>query len=890
MTAYPDGSTVTRAVEPLTLAPADVEALSRLTAVPPDAYELRGEVARGGMGVIVEAWDRRHERSVAIKMLKEQDPLLVGRFLREVRVTAQLQHPSIIPLYEAGRWTTGEPYYAMRLVEGRSLAQAAKDATTTRERLALMPHLVALAEALAYAHERGYIHRDLKPSNVLVGRFGETVVIDWGIAKKLGDADIMGSGAAPAAGQEELTVAGEVLGTIAFMPPEQARGEPVDARADVYALGALAYHVLTGAVPYGDGTGPSLVRVVSEAPAPVEVVAPELPAELRAIVSKAMSRDPVSRYPSAEELAADLRAFAMGRLVSAMSYSRLALLRRWLLRHRAGVTVGLVFVVTLAAVLAVTGTRIVRERDRSDRNRAAAEKLVSYLLKELRDKLESIGKLDVLSGLGTEIERYYAGVEHDTPDAPTLVRQADALALLARAATKAGDVDAALARAAAARQTYERALRVDPSNVDADLGACAMIVQAGDLIGEAGKGLDASDTYREAAACMDAAVGRHPDHARLLRNDATTQWRVGLAAETKGDYAEARRRYLAGRVPLEQANAHGGHYTADEAWLAQTLATIARRSGDLEEARTEGERAIEARRRVRQSDPEWSEATETLVDTLDAHAQTETTLGDWGSARAHLEEAVSLADGLLQREPKNVRWRVIAADALNDLCQLHVAREDLEPARTVCDRALEEGRTLAAEPPDRRTHLNAAMLAEWAQGHIVLLGGDIAAARAHAHAAVDLAERQLAVAPHDSFVAQSRQMAYSLAGDVELAAGDGAAAVKAYTAALAAAEQLAKMTSSPWNAQEVASSLVDLGDAELKAGDAAAAHEHHARAHAMAQEQAPHFRAAVSVVYLLARTTLRAGDRAAARTELESIPEDRLEGAARRLLAKLRAP
>jgi serine/threonine protein kinase len=129
------------------------------------------------------------DRPVAIKVLLHTTPETVRRFGREARLTARLQHPSIVPLYEIGHWSSGEPFFAMKLVEGSSFADAAARATTPNDKLALLPHLIAATEALAYAHENGVIHRDLKPSNVLVGPFGETVVIDWGLAKKVTDGD-----------------------------------------------------------------------------------------------------------------------------------------------------------------------------------------------------------------------------------------------------------------------------------------------------------------------------------------------------------------------------------------------------------------------------------------------------------------------------------------------------------------------------------------------------------------------------------------------------------------------------------------------------------------------------------------------------------------------------
>src|SRR5215470_182874 len=201
-------------------------------------YLILGEHGRGGLGRVSRAHDVELGRDVAIKELISRGPVSEVRFLREALITARLEHPGIVPVHEAGRWADGTPFYAMKLVAGRPLRDLIAERATVDERIGLLHHVIAVADAIAYAHGRSIIHRDLKPANVIVGDFGETVVIDWGLAKDLTAAEDSSVGGGPfrASRDGSLTSAGSVLGTPAYMAPEQARGEPVDQRADVFAI------------------------------------------------------------------------------------------------------------------------------------------------------------------------------------------------------------------------------------------------------------------------------------------------------------------------------------------------------------------------------------------------------------------------------------------------------------------------------------------------------------------------------------------------------------------------------------------------------------------------------------------------------------------------------
>ncbi len=356
-----------------------------LPMVDPERYLIGKEFARGGMGRIMSARDRRLGRNVALKELLRNEADPSARFIREALVTARLQHPAIVPVYEAGRWPTGEPFYAMKLVSGRPLVDVIADMTTMEERLALLPNVASVAEAIAYAHSEEIVHRDLKPANILVGEFGETVVIDWGLAKDLREAAERPPSRPRSAADNDTesdepsvdgqTIEGSVMGTPAYMAPEQARGETVGAAADVYALGAILYHLLCGEAPFvGRSVDEILDRVVRGGPVPLEKRAPAVPRDLRAIVTKAMQRDPLERYPTARELAEDLRRFQTGQLIGAHDYSTLDRVRLWVRRNRMPVLVVGLLLAALAGTAVLSVRRILGESRAADAARKQAER------------------------------------------------------------------------------------------------------------------------------------------------------------------------------------------------------------------------------------------------------------------------------------------------------------------------------------------------------------------------------------------------------------------------------------------------------------------------------------------------------------------------------------
>ena len=372
--------------------------------------------ARGGLGEVYVARDAELDREVALKEIRQRhadDPGIRARFLVEARITGNLEHPGIVPVYGLGRFGDGRPYYAMRFIRGETLQSAIErfhhgDDRPTEPGVRavrfrkLLVRFLAVCDAVEYAHSRGVIHRDLKPLNILLGPYGETLVVDWGLAKYVGDAEAVdgieassrsdhandpgGTVAGIAtpgrlrpfdSGSSDQTRPGSTFGTPGYMPPEQARGEldRMGPASDVYSLGATLYALLTGHAPVEGGSISEIIRRVTDgAIPPARTHDRTVPPPLEAVCQKAMKHEPTDRYPSARAVADDLDRWLADMPVSARREPWTDRLRRWARRHKswvAGVVAALL--VGLASLGFVVKARFDREAARLAGAAALAE-------------------------------------------------------------------------------------------------------------------------------------------------------------------------------------------------------------------------------------------------------------------------------------------------------------------------------------------------------------------------------------------------------------------------------------------------------------------------------------------------------------------------------------
>jgi serine/threonine-protein kinase len=680
--------------------------------------------ARGGIGVVSVAMDSELHREVALKQIQPRhadDPSSRARFLLEAEVTGRLEHPGVVPVYGLGTSAGGRPFYAMRFVRGQSLKEAierfhqadlqpARDPAERALALRrLLRRFVDVCNAIAYAHSRGVLHRDLKPANVLLGPYGETLVVDWGLAKVVGRDDPAPRAAAevtlrPAAqsGSSD-TVAGTAIGTPAFMSPEQAEGRmaQLGPASDVYSLGATLYCLVTGKPSLEDGDVQEMVRKVRQgAITPPRQINQRVPAALEAIISKAMALNPAHRYASAHVLAEEVERWLADEAVLAWREPVWERARRWMRRRKSAVAALSATVVAatigLAAVLAVQtranaqlksanlelaeangrtlrannelSSANARERARFD---LALEAIKTFHAGVSEDLLLKEKQFD---SLRTKLLRgatdFYKRIE------ALLVGQADrrSRAALGQAYHDIGELTAKIGAPAEALNSLRRAMELrlalanEPgSGVAEKLEAGRSLLAIGDLQEATGEVAAALESYEQARSLLEplarpagSAADCRAAAARCLQGIARVQYHTGRAAESLASHEQAR----AIRQALADADPTVAQFQSDLAVSYHEIGTIQRAQGSAAGALASYARALAIRQKLALANPADAQLQSDLAQSHNDIGIVRHETGRLGEALQSLEAARAILQKLADGNPAVTKFE-------GDLAQTH---------------------------------------------------------------------------------------------------------------------------------------------------------------------------------------------------------------------------
>jgi eukaryotic-like serine/threonine-protein kinase len=587
--------------------------------------------AKGGLGQVMKAVDEELSRTVAVKEIqptRADDPTSQERLLFEGEITGRLEHPSIVPVYGLGKYPDGRPYYAMRFIVGEDLYAAIKrfhasggpkgDASRGNVELhQLLRRFIDLCNAIHYAHSRGVLHRDIKPGNVMLGKFGETLVVDWGLAKIVGRPDLLTGTDEPtlrprSGSNSQRTTMGSAIGTPAYMSPEQAAGDldKLGSASDVYSLGATLYCLLTGVPPFSGDTKSVLERIKKADFAWPRQVKAEIPRPLEAICLKGMALRPEDRYASASEMVAELERWMADEPVLAYRETRSERFARWMRRHRTRVQAGGAALLAAAVFFAVAAALVTR----AWKHESAAREEAVALFGQAREAVDAwlTGAADAL--------RYYPGTEKPRQH------------LLQRAAAD-----------------YEQFTRRHSGDRDLEIERGRAYLRLGQVRQTLGDAPGATGAYESAAQLFDALKQTHPDHPTCAVESANCRTNQGVVLMLTGKTAAADAAFQASMAELNGLlERFPGHLLSREA-LATALSNrgeLLQGTKDLDDAEGELRKCIDLLTGLQADEPlRWSHEL-SLISARDLLGRVLRDQGRYEEAVQEMRRAAELSSAL----------------------------------------------------------------------------------------------------------------------------------------------------------------------------------------------------------------------------------------------------
>jgi serine/threonine-protein kinase len=668
---------------------------------PRQRYRALRPHAKGGLGAVFVALDEELHREVALKEIQERHahhPENRRRFLLEAEVTGALEHPGIVPVYGLGVYPDGRPFYAMRFIRGRSLDQAIKEfhdegssARPAGERILalreLLGRFVAVCNAVAYAHSRGVLHRDLKPANIMLGPYGETLVVDWGLAKVADQPDAAAGDDAliqlPSAQTVAPTAGGRVLGTPQYMSPEQASGrlDEMGPASDVYSLGATLFQLLTGKSPFPADNIQEVLRRVREGDlVPPRQVKPSVPAALDAVCRKAMAHKPKDRYASAQDLAQEVECWLADEPVRAYREPLPARLGRWARRHRALTAAAAALLLTAAVGLGVglwavgqEQRRTAQQRDRAEENLRQVE-LERQRTAEQRDLAEAnlqqarraVDQSFVLAEDDPLLRRpefapvrrllleralpFYEGFRVQRPDDPEVREE---LAVNSYRAgwiiiQLGGDLDKALKYSRRARDLGEQLVREHPEVARHWKDLAKSCNNIGVVHGMKGELADALPAFRRAEEVDVQLVHDHPEVPEYQSDLARARTNIGSVLQLTAKFDDALKVYYqADKVWSGLIDKYRNvlDYKVSGAGLAGNIGTLLRVTGKAKASLAWFDKAIDLLGQVRAREPNNLMAGQYLRNAYQGRAEALSRVGRLEEALRDWDQAVALDPG-----------------------------------------------------------------------------------------------------------------------------------------------------------------------------------------------------------------------------------------------------